>query len=431
MLVVSVNGYADSRTSYTHARTDALLPADDVPTWSNLTELDLQLRWRWRQRAQALLDAGYFFQGGWGYPGGGHDVPAYRPLAVINEAYGSYDLHEHLQLTLGKKRVTWGSGLAVSPMDLLNPPKDPTDPSLQRAGAWLARIEAPFERFTFTLVGAARATRIYGGVPGALLYYPEYPSAEAVQSNGALPDDRDDEPHYALAARLYALVADTDLNLVWTFTNLYQDAFEKKHRLGISAARLIGKSLEVHAEALLQRGTKRPMSTLGEDALVVRAVLGPRYFFADDSSLGAEYLFNGDGYSGEELANLLALASSVPRANRLALQGAGARPDPGSPQKLRFDPLRRHYLFLMYTRPRLWDDFTVQATLFGNLHDLTGIFAPLVTWSATEWLSLTLAGFIPLPGVESRKLDVAGRQKGELDLSPLGWRAMFSARTFY
>jgi hypothetical protein len=85
----------------------------------------------------------------------------------------------------------------------------------------------------------------------------------------------------------------------------------------------------------------------------------------------------------------------------------------------------------MYTRPRLWDDFTVQATLFGNLHDLTGIFAPLVTWSATEWLSLTLAGFIPLPGVESRKLDVAGRQKGELDLSPLGWRAMFSARTFY
>lgn len=431
MPAVSVNGYIDSRISYSHARTDAFLPADDLPTWSNLTELDLQLRWRWRDRAQALLDAGYFFQGAWGYATGPHDVPAYRPLAVISEAYGSYDLHEHLHLTLGKKRVTWGSGLAVSPMDLLNPPKDPTDPALQRAGAWLARVEAPFERFTFTLVGAARATRTYGGVPAALLFLPDYPSAETVRSNGALPDARDDEPHFALAARVYALIADTDLNLVWWFSNLYQDAFASKHRLGLSAARLIGKSLEVHAEALVQQGTKRPLSTLAEDALVVRAVLGPRYFFADDSSLGAEYYLNGDGYSSDELANLLALVSQVPRANGLALQGAGTEADPGSPQKLRFDPLRRHYVFLMYTKPRIRDDFTLQATIFGNLHDFTGMFAPLVVWSAAEWLNLTLAGFIPLPGIDSRKLHLGDERRGEMDLSPLGWRVMFSARAFY
>ena len=105
-------------------------------------------------------------------------------------------------------------------MDLLNPPKDPTDPSLQRAGAWLARVELPTERFTVSLVAAARVLEEYGGVPSRLAVYPSY-------------DPRDDgQVHVAGAARIYALVADTDVNVEYVFTNLYNDAFRNKSRVG-------------------------------------------------------------------------------------------------------------------------------------------------------------------------------------------------------
>jgi hypothetical protein len=429
-LETQATGYLDSRFTRTETRADALLPADDVPAWANLTELNLQVKLRWPSRALALVDASFIYQRGWGFPGPERDVPALRPLAVLSEVYASYDVTDHLHLTVGKKRVVWGPGLTVNPTDLLNPPKDPTDPAFQRAGAWLARLEAPYERFTITALAAARALRTYGGVPTSLVFYPDHPNAESVASQGALPDDRDDRAHYALALRAYALVADTDLNLVYVFTNRYQDAFESKSRLGASASRLVGDALEVHAEALVQRGTTRPLSGLEPGDLVLKAIAGPRYTFGDDSMLGLEYFYSGDGYTDEEFAaNLTALAAALAMGLRPSLAPAGR--DPGAPQKLTFDPWRRHYVFATYMKPRIRDDFTVQATAFFNLHDFTGMLAPFLVWSARHWLQLTIAAFVPLPGLSARKVDVDGRRLGEADVAPVGWRALASARVFY
>src|SRR5204863_163754 len=53
------------------------------------------------------------------------------------------------------------------------------------------------------------------------------------------------------------LVANTDINIEYFFTNLYNDVFRNKSRMGASFSRLIGKSLEVHGEALGQRGSVR------------------------------------------------------------------------------------------------------------------------------------------------------------------------------
>jgi hypothetical protein len=440
-LEVGVTGYLDQRLTFARVRRDGLLPGEDVPRVVNLTEANVQVKLR-AGEALALMDASFFFQKGFAYPGGAQDNPAYRPLAVLSELYGSYGFGEHVNLTLGKKRVVWGPGLVINPTDLLNPPKDPTDPSLQRAGAWLGRLELPYERFTITLVGAARALREYGGVPAVLGTYP--------------PGDPEDDgrAHVAAAARLYVLAADTDLNLEYFFTNVYNDAFTRKSRVGLSLSRLVGSALEVHVEALGQLGSARlfvneacdgapsivacaaggvpPVGRAKLDSRTpaVRALVGGRYTFADDAMLGLDYLLVSDGYSGREWQRLLnALADARAAGVPLAGLSVSSSPAGGAPQRFVFEPLRRHYLFATYLKPRIRDDFTASLTLMASLEDLSGQASPQLAWSARAWLNLTLQLFAPWPA--ARPTEARGRKYGELGLAPADYRAVVSARVFY
>jgi hypothetical protein len=430
-----VNGYLDTRLTGQHVDTSALLPATDVPRLANLTEANFQLKLRGSERAFVLADASFFFQAAGFYPGGQHDVPAYRPLTVISELYGSYDLSERVHFTLGKKRVVWGPGLLVNPMDLLNPPKDPTDPSLQRAGAWLARAEFPFQRLTLSLVGAAKVLDEYGGVPAHLLYEP----------------GTDGQVHGAGAARLYALLADTDVNVEYVLTNLYNDAFRNKSRVGLSFSRLQGKALEVHLEALGQLGSARPYvnatcildpvpavacaSRLDGRRPVIKGIAGARYTFTDDSLLGFDYALFSDGYSDAEWRDLLlvlatARAAGLPLPPALepgsATGGAGAT---GTPQKFTFEPLRRQYLFVNYSRPHIRNDFTLNLILIASLQDLSSQFSPQVVWQVRQWCTLTAQAFLALPAIFP--VTVGGTRYGEFGLAPADARGLVSARVFY
>jgi hypothetical protein len=429
-LETTVNGYLDQRLTGQRVRTDGLIPGGDVPRFINLTEANLQLKLRWGGRAMMLGDASFFYQRAAAFPGPEKDLPAYRPLAVISELYGSYSFSDHANLTVGKKRVVWGPGL------VLNPPKDPTDPSLQRAGAWLARVELPYQRFTLTLVGAARALREVGGIPSALAVWPEAARGDP---------EYDDQAHVAAAARLYLLLADTDLNLEYFFTHLYNDAFRKKSRLGLSFSRLVGKALEVHTEALGQLGSARlfidecvvaamscgpaGISRAKLDSLRrnVRALVGGRYTFSDDAMLGADYAYYSDGYDDHEWRTLLA-ALRLARSAGLASPLSGATPG-GTPQRFTFEPLRRHYLFLNYMKPHIRDDFTLNVTVIAGLADLSGQLSPQLAWSVREWLNLTLQLFVPLPA--ARPTEVGGEKYGELNLAPSDHRAVLSTRLFY
>jgi hypothetical protein len=473
-LEATTTGYLDTRFSWAHVSPVGLVPATGVPALANLSEGNMQVKLRYGPSLSAGADLSLFWQGAGFFRGvdaGGEevelaerDVPLYRPSAVVGELFASWEAAPHLNLTLGKKRVVWGSGMAFNPTDLLNPPKDPTDPAGQRAGAWLARVELPFERFTVSLVGAAKVLRQYAGLPTSLLVYPDYPTVEAVR-NPAL-DDRDEEAHWAAAARLYALVADTDVTLTYHFTHLYNDPFREKSRVGLSLSRVFGAT-EVHLEALAQRGSSRlyadPACTASTQALLgcaqsgiaplsrtqvddggVRAkvLVGARYLFEDNAMLSAEYYFNGEGYSAREFADYVGLlgqgqqllAQLTPEqaeALTARLSPTGASTDPGSPQKFTFEPLRRHYLFLQYSKPQVADDFTLGASAVVNLGDLSGQLIPQASWSAREWLTLSASAFIPLPGVKSLAPEVAGERITEASLSSSDWRAVLSARLFF
>ncbi len=464
-MAVRATGFLDSRWTGGYATVAGLLPANDSAHLSELTEANLQLKLSWPGGALAYVDASFVHQRGWMYWGADkdgarvrvadHDVASLRPAAIVSEAYAVWAPHDRFNLTLGKKRVLWGPGLAWNPTDLLNPPKDPTDPALQRAGTWLARAEIPMDTWTLSLVGAAKTTRQFGGLPSGLVWSPDNLPA------GEVSDER---PHFAAAARLYALVAETDLNAMLYMTQLYNDAFEYKPRLGLSASHVFFNALEAHAELLLQTGSARsyfdPQCTAGmaemftcfaegksavsysrldDGELRVKSLLGVRYQFGENAAVSAEWFFNGEGYQDAEfkaLAQALALRRDTTRmglslpASAMGSLGPSTA-DPGSPQKFAFEPLRRHYLFLTYLHPQLADDFTINTVVILGLADLSGQLAPQLTWSARQWLNLTVGGFIALPGVASLGAKAGGSQWTEYGLQPSLGRLFVSARAFF
>jgi hypothetical protein len=472
-LEVTPTGYLDDRYTVAHVNGSGLLPTSNQPTLLDTAEANLQLRLRYGQHLTFYTDTSLLWQNAslfFGKDAQGntvrlpeHDVPTYRPQAVISELYVAGQPIDHLDLLVGKKRIVWGAGFAENPTDLLNPPKDPTDPTFQRSGAWLARVEAPFDRFTLTGVAAGQVLREYAGMPTALVHYPSYPTAEAAA--GQVADDRDHEPHFALAARAYLLINDTDVNLVYTFTNAFRDVFLHKSRAGLSLSHAFG-GWEVHFEALLQQGSARlyadpgcassaaafagcflhgtaPVSYSQSDALDLRAkaLLGARYSFEDNSLFSIEYYFNGEGYTpGEYTDYLHAIASGESFAQRapqfasqLAALEPGASPtaDPGTPQKFTFDPLRRHYLFVTYTKAQIHNDFTLGASAIVGLEDLSGELGPTATWSVRDWLTLTLIVYAPVPGVKSLGAEVNGTRYAEFNLQPADWQGLLSFRAFF
>jgi hypothetical protein len=439
--VVTTTGYVDSRT------TTAATQRDGAPGLTQLFEGNVQLKLDVDERLKLSTDASLFWQAAAYVHGGERDLPTVRPQVVLAEAYVDAPLQEHFRLLAGKKRIVWGAGLAFNPTDLVNPPKDPTDPTFQRAGAWLVQAEWAWEKVAVSVVAAGAVTRQYAGLPTALVFDPELPTYEATR--GWVPDARTADPRMAVMARLYLLLFDTDVNLIYGYTNLYNDAFRQKSKVGFSLSRVFG-DLELHAEGLLYSGASRlevnpacveaPMACVarGEDVasrphleapwLNARVVAGGRYQFADSSFVSVEYFFNGEGLSEAKYRDLATLVLSQPMAAQRLLQG---EVDPGTPQKFAFEPLRRHYAVLQWQKPQVADDFTLAFSALVGLDDLSSQLVPMVQWMPKAWLQLTLAAYVPLAGVREAGVEAGGVTFGQLTLSPQLTRVMLQGRAFF
>lgn len=445
-----VNGYFQNRLSF--ARIDTLGPAStrDVPSIAELAEANIQLRVNLGNRARfAYSDLSLIYQGGWLFydrDAAGHrvrvphhDVPSLRPVIVPSELYLSVSPEPWLNLLAGKKRITWGSGFAFNPTDLVNPPKDPTDPTFQRAGSWVARIEAPFETFTLTALFAPQAFYTQSGIPSGF-----------VESPGVPAEPRDGSAHYLMAARMYALLWGADVNLVYYFSNRYQDQFEAKSRFGASFSRYFFTDYELHAEALFQLGSPRlfPVhscatlerscdlassftpSRLDSKKLYPRVVVGTRRQFDDESLVSLEYYFQRDGYSDAKFDDTITLLAHAKQEGASA-PDATSRSGGALPQRFSFNPLRKHYLIASYTKPRIFDDWTVNAVLIAGIRDVSGIFSLSVAWNPKEWLTLTGYGYMPVRGLGVGEASVGSQRFSEHSLVPYNYRALLEARVFY
>ncbi|MBE2249387.1 MAG: hypothetical protein IAE78_07535 [Myxococcus sp.] len=460
--LVDVTGYGMTRTQFTRARTWGLLPTSDLPQLQQLVEFNTQVKVSVRPRSYLSTDISLV--GSWGgfYRGvdaDGREValadkasPQVQPLVSINELFVSHEFLPELNLLIGKKRIVWGTGLAFNPTDLLNPRRDPTDPTFQRSGVWLAQVEAPLSFATFSLVFAPTVLKQTAGIPTQVLGYPAF-------------DQKDTQLHYQVAARAYALILDTDVTLMGFFGNRSVDDFEAKPRVGLALSHVFG-ALEAHLEALFQTGSTRevlnsacvkdvmgalqcsiaktPYATkpgLTSDELRPKVLVGGRYQFADDSLLSLEYLYQHDGWNQDRYQDFANALGLIPEGRAAGVDvtnfpGAGAlfgvASSDGLPVRFAFDPRGRHYAFLTYQKPRVFEDFTLSAVVIANLRDLSTTVTPSLIWSATDWLNLSLLAFVPVPGPDALAVKTQqGTPITEFGITPFAFRAMFEARAFF
>jgi len=494
-------GSLASRAQGTAPRTTSLRSTRDLAMLSLLSEANLRGDGRYLdERVSVFLDVSAFLiaQGGYadvdadgaltGVPD--HEVTGAAPFVALSEFGVSVEPFDHLLLTFGKRRVTFGSGQAANPTDVLNPRRDPTDPSFQRTGVLLARADVPFERVTFTAIFSPAVLSSSHGLPHAVLAWPSALRTDDALAPPRVPDV-DDDLHYAAIARVYALVEDTDVNAWIVATHRYQDDDALRPRVALSLSRVFFTSHELHLEALVQQGSTRRQANpacvddanalgaclfadtpvfvqdlVDEERPVLRALVGWRFMPDDGSMLTVEYLYHSDGLSPGafgDVAQLLSVVGEAERSGATTSGGSSTTSDGALPARFAFEPLRRHTLLASYMVPAVADDFTLQATVIASVEDLSSVASGAVLWQAREWLQLSVFGFLPIPspGAVSRSLaddervgvDVLGalsdaapvgtrgyvprgavvgdRVYGEYDLAPFAGRIMLEARAYF
>lgn len=282
------------------------------------------------------------------------------------EAYAAWQPRTGVTLEAGKRTLRWGKGYAWNPVAFYERVKDPTDPELSREGYVMA---------TGDLV------RSLGGRLKTLAVTPVL-----LPVNDDLNDDYGPGEYWNPGAKVYALVYDTDLDL------LYAAAGSRGARWGIDFSRNLGANLEVHGE--WARFTDVPHLTLTPTASLTRRerdesrwLLGLRYLSARETTVIVEYYRNDGGYREDELAAFYALARDAASDPSLALPAAQAaaggynRPNPG-----------RDYVYLRVSQKEPFDIlyFTPAITAITNLADRSTTLIPEVVYTGITDFELRL-----------------------------------------
>jgi hypothetical protein len=193
------------------------------------------------------------------------------------EAYASWQIDAGSNLQIGKRALRWGKGYAWSPVAFLERAKDPTDPELARegfvmaTGAWVRSFDGPLQTLALT--------------------------AAVVPTTGHLNQDfggsATNAGHANPALKLYALVHDTDVDVIWAGRG------SRGPRFGFDFSRNLGSQLEVHGE--WARVADAPRAVLAGSTLQSQlcscnsALAGLRYLTERDTTIVAEIYRNGGG----------------------------------------------------------------------------------------------------------------------------------------
>lgn len=258
-------------------------------------------------------------------------------LFLINELYANAQ-YGPVRVLVGRRRIVWGSGLAVNPTDILNPQKDALTPDLQRTGALLLpMIDVTLGPVTLTGVISLGIDTNTWALPKGVL------TEKAI-----------------FAGRVYALIAGTDLNAMY-----YRDQEHKRNLFGLAASRFIGDWVELHLEVLV-RASRPELPALPYvpgcgDPLERRSgdwtgtgLFGARVHFEDQGLLVAEYFYNGDGLDASRYDQLKDQTACIAAA--VASIGGPTETVPNHPLGFPAEQLflvREHHFFLTYERPHL------------------------------------------------------------------------------
>jgi hypothetical protein len=286
--------------------------------------------------------------------------------ARMYEAYAAWQIDPRSSTEIGKRALRWGKGYAWSPVAFLERPKDPTDPELARegfvmaTGAWVRSFEGPLKTLSL--------------------------SAVLLPTTSGLNTDFGPQGHPNPAFKLYGLVFDTDVDLI------YAARGSRGPRFGVDFSRNLGSNLEVHGEWARSTDAPRALLTAGNVLVTQKrsfnsALVGLRYLTQRETTIIFEVYRNGDGYSTDEMAQFFDLVRAsaaqpavVQTAARAAAQGYN-RPSAA-----------RHYAYLRVSQKEPFNilDFTPSMTLIANTGDRSYSLIPELLYTGFKNLELRL-----------------------------------------
>jgi len=211
-----------------------------------------------------------------------HDYRGWDEDFVFQEGYFSVKPSPSFTLNAGKEVIQWGKGYAFNPVAFVSRPKDPDDPTEALEGYYVA---------------TADLIKSYQGPLKTLAFTPVIlPASESVN------DDFGEPGHINFAAKLYLLLWDTDMDL------LFFTGESRTPRYGIDFARNIQTNFEVHGElALITDFMKQSIDSQGnlstEESDIFRFLFGIRYLTTNEITFTIEYYHNGGGIDEDSAEN--------------------------------------------------------------------------------------------------------------------------------
>jgi hypothetical protein len=219
-----------------------------------------------------------------------------------------------------------------------------------------------------------------------------------------------------LAARLYMLYRDTDIDLLLRTGDSRPDA------LGVDFARNLTTNFEVHGELAWFDDRTRPVLDTS-NALVMREtedfdwLLGLRYLTAAETTWIVEYYHNGAGYTPDEMQHFYDLARSGAASPTLRSRAQAARQAGyGAAQPM------QDYLYVKVSQKEPFDAlyWNAGATAIVNLHDGSASLIPEVIYTGIDDLE-----------VRGRVAFLTGGQNTDFGERPNEWRLELRVRYFF
>lgn len=285
--------------------------------------------------------------------------------ARMYEAYAAWQIDPRSAAEIGKRALRWGKGYAWSPVAFLERPKDPTDPELARegfvmaTGAWVRSFDGPVKTVSL--------------------------SAALVPTTSGLNSDFGAEGHLNPAIKLYGLVYDTDVDLV------YAARGSRGPRVGVDFSGNLASNLEVHGEWAHTRDA--PQAVLAGNALAMQArsyssaLLGLRWLSERETTVIFELYRNGGGYTTPQMEQFFDLVRAS-QANPVLLQLAAR----AATQGYNRPNAAQRYAYLRVSQKEPFDilDFTPSVTLIANTKDRSYSVIPEATYTGVRNLELRL-----------------------------------------
>jgi hypothetical protein len=294
---------------------------------------------------------------------------------ALRELFLKFSPTNALDFTLGRAILKWGTGYAYNPTGVIEPRRNPSDPSdrlRQFRGLDLAQADFYFRASSLTLV---------------------YLNTLRTGDKWQLAGD------HRLAMRLSTLFRGFDVSLIGFWEK------SRHGKMGLNFTKVLGAALEIHDEFLGQHGSETPQHLITtanapdtlfrlppfaplhehKHRLFGKYLAGFQYTFGNNVNLAMEYFHNDDGFRGEDwqrFLDYLVFANrqlsnprwNGPQGNLAAanlLWATGVLSTTGS---------TRDYLFIrLYSSDLASTRISGELSALENLHDASAVVIPTLS----------------------------------------------------